>query len=60
MQSILKFTYFDTGNTMYVEATIMLTPCHALFVCTTLWGDNVLQGIINITVTSYINHMNTM
>ena len=33
LQSILKFTYFDTGNTCRSHI-LMSTPCHALFVCT--------------------------
>ena len=46
MQSILKFTYFNT-LVIHVESTsvIMSTQCHALFVCTILRGDIIQVAI---------------
>ena len=69
MQSILKFTYFDTGNTCRSHI-IMSTPCHALFVCTILWVHDIKSGLnciakhnkhnCNRNSASYINNMNTV
>ena len=39
MKPILKFTYFDTGNTCRSHIK-MSTPCHVLFVCTII-VDNI-------------------